>query len=793
MHFFLGLNIRILSLICLFTSLICTLDSVAQKTKKNSIDVSYGDEYYKNGDYFKAEEYYQNAYKKQSNSSYITYRIAECNRQLFKYVLAQQFYGKTLSHTSSADEYPLAKYWYASMQKINGEYSEAKISFQEFISVYQPKTKEELEYLEHAKIEMEGCEYALNELQKPLRDYGFNILPAPVNSKFSDYSPAIYHTDTSIVITSAREENVGGNTSEATGEAFSDNFRFEKDKSNNWVKSANTDGFNELVNSKYNDGAGIFTHNKQKFYFTQCDDDQGACRIYVTKIANGKWGKPVKLNDKINDPGGWNAQPALSVSGDTMFFVSKRKGGLGQHDIWYSIAKGEEQWDTARNLTVVNTPMIDMAPNYLAAEKTLFFATTGRKGFGGLDIYMAKGDSLKEISNLGLPFNSNRDDFYFVVGDSLGYLTTNREGGQGSDDIYSFSFKSKSSELVAVKSDTVDTLAQSVSVKGKVINDSTNLGVPDLENVLADEQGNIIKKSKTNKQGDFRYDNLDRNKNYKVMIDEDNASLTKKKNYRVTNVKVQGSKIKPSKSLFENIYYDYDKSELRPEATKVLDELIEYLKQHSHIQVELKANTDALGTNNYNVSLSKRRGDAAMDYMVSKGVDRSSLVVDAMGEGKPIASNNNEIGRQLNRRVEFYILGDLNFKSSGMVYILQPKNTLYSIAKENGMTVDELKRFNGLEELEVIKAYSPIRIPRNNKTPLIAPSTTEAAKQATVPVPVAETKELKDDEEWVVVQPGNTAFSISQSYHMTVEELKMMNGIPDSNLKTGQKLKVKKK
>lgn len=797
MHSSLGLNIKFLTyLTWLILSLSFTLETLAQKAKKNSIDVSYGDEYYKNGDYFKAEEFYQNAYKKQTNSSYITYRIAECNRLLFKYAKAEEFYGKTLSNTSSLADYPLAKYWFAMMRKMNGEYLEAKSSFEEFIAVYQPKTKDDLNYLEHARVEKEGCEFAILELEKPLRDYQFKILPAPVNTKFSDYSPAIYHNDTSIVITSAREETVGGDKYDATGESFSDNLRFEKNKTGSWVKSGNTDGFNELVNTKYNDGAGIFTHDKKKFYYTQCDDDQGACAIYVTKIANGKWIKPVKLNAKINDPGGWNAQPTLSFKGDTMYFVSKRKGGAGQHDIWYSISsKGEDLWDTARNLTTINTPSIDMAPNYFPNEKTLFFSSTGRKGFGGLDIYMAKGDSFKNVTNIGLPFNSNKDDFYFVVGDSLGYLTSNRDGGAGSDDIYSFTFKSKLSQLIAIKSDTVDSTAQSISVKGKVLDDSTNMGVPNLENMLADDQGNVIKKSKTNKEGNFRYENLDKNKNYKVLINEDNASLTKKKNYRVVDIKVEGSKAKVSKHLFENIYFDYDKSDLRHEGSKILDELVEYLKQNNHIQVELRANTDAIGTNNYNFELSKKRGEVAIDYLVSKGIDRSTMVVDAEGEGMPIATNSNEIGRQLNRRVEFYILGDANFVSSGMVYILQPKNTLYSIAKENGMTVEELKRYNGLEDQEVIKAYSPIRIPRKGKTPLIAPSTTEILDKSPVITEsnVVKTADLKEGDDFYVVQHGNTFYSISHSFNMTVDELKAMNGITDSNVKVGQKLKVKKK
>lgn len=772
--------------------------AMAQKQKKNSIEVSYGDEYFKNQDYFQAEQYYTTGYQKSPNSSYITYRIAECNRLMFNYTKAEEFYGKTVNNTAGGGvDYPLAKYWYALMQKMNGKYEEADKTFDTFIAAFQPKTKEDQMYLAQAKTEKEGCEFAIKELARPQRDHEFQLLPGPVNTKFSDYSPAIFQHDSSLVITSARENMTGGQMYDMTGESFSDNLRFEKKKDGKWGKTENKDGFDELVNTKYNDGAGVFTKDKKKFYYTQCDDDQGECAIYMTKN-HGRWSPPVKLNENVNDKGGWNAQPSINTKGDTLFFVSKRAGGVGQHDIWYSVShKGEDHWEKAVNLGHhINTPFIDMAPSYYSEEHTLFFSSTGHMGFGGLDIFMAKGDSLKNVSNLGLPFNSNKDDFYFILGADKGFLTSNRDGGAGNDDIYQFYIKSKNSLLAIVNNDSLNPLAESVSVRGKILDDSTMLGVPDLDNVLTDEKGNVLKKSKTNKEGTFRYDNLDKDKKYRVLLDEDKASVTKKKNYVVADIQVIGSKHKPTKNLFENIYFDYDKAELRPEATKVLDELADYCKANNHVQVELFANTDAFGTNNYNVNLSKKRGDAAIDYLMAKGVDRSALVVDARGEGKPAATNANEIGRQLNRRVEFYILGAQNFQATGMVYILQPKNTLFSIAKQHGMTVEQLKAFNGLEG-EDIKAFSPIRVPRKGDAALVDPVTVGSLNNinstSSSELPSGKNIVLNDGEEIYIVKQGNTFFSIAKEHGMSMDELKEMNGLSDVHITVGQKLKVKKK
>ncbi len=776
-------------------------EAEAQKKKKNSIEVGYGDEYFKNGDYYKAVEYYATAYQKQPNSSYLNYKIAECNRLMFNYPKAEEFYGKTLKNTSNGSDYPLAAYWYALMQKTNGKYEEANASYDQFIATFKPKNKEEEDYLTQAKVEKEGCEFALTELKRPVRDHEFYALPVPVNSKFSDYAPAIYHHDSSVVLTSARENMTGGDIYDATGETFSDNIRFEKNKEGKWVKPDNKDGFNEAVNTAHNDGTGIFSSDKKKFYFTLGDDDQGERAIFVSKLIGGKWSKPTKLNTHINDPGGWNAQPSLNLKGDTLYFVSKRKGGLGQHDIWYSVShKGEDHWEEPVNLgPKINTPFIDMAPSYYTNEHTLFFSSTGHKGMGGLDIFMAKGDSLQNVTNLGLPFNSNRDDFYFVIGDKKGYMTSNREGGSGNDDIYIFNIASKRSILASINGDSLSPLAESVSVRGKVLDASTKEGVPDLENVLTDETGQVLKTSKTNKEGGFRYDNLEKDKNYMVLLKENNAKVTSKSNYIVADVKITGSTNKVSKSLFENIYFDFDKADLRPEAIKVLDELAAYCLSHPEAQVELRANTDNYGTEKYNIDLSKNRGDAAMDYLVGKNMDRSALVVNAKGEGKPMATNKTEIGRQLNRRVEFYILGGGDVRASGMVYILQPKNTLYSIAKENGMTVDELKAFNGLQGVD-IKAYSPIRVPRRGDAALVAPVTMSSAnnintKSSSLSGTFAEDGKmvLLDGEEIYTVQTGNTIFSIAKEFNMDLEELKRMNGMSNNGVSVGQKLKVKKK
>ena len=552
------------------------------------------------------------------------------------------------------------------------------------------------------------------------------------------------------------------------------------------------------------------------------------CAIYVTKLVDDKWIKPVKLNKNINAPGIETRQPSLSSTGDTMFFTAiNRPGGYGMHDIWYSVARGEERWAEAENLGPgVNTPFIEVSPCYHAESNMLFFASNGHEGFGGLDIFKVEMD-FKIAENIGLPFNSNRDDFYFVLGEEKGYLSSNRDGGNGHDDIYWFDLKSHRSLVAILNKDSID--AKSLSIEGKVLLADTKEPAADVSIILADKDGIAIKVTSTDDNGTFRFENLDALEDYLLLLKDKDPRLTAKVQYIIDNLRLKPSELAVSKTWFENIYFDFDQSYIRPEAAKVLDELVEYLKDNPEVQVEVNANTDNFGSDGYNNILSQKRGNRAVAYLKENGVKNSSIVINALGEGTPIATNTNPIGRQLNRRVEFFIVGG-NAQSTAMTYIIEPKKTLFSIAKEFNMTVDELRELNGIEG-ENIKAFRPIRVRRIGDEDIIAPRTLSTSKfnkyaylnnevgsydsnkggittsdsngDFDILIGEGETKNEEGnnnfqitlhEEEYYIVKPLNTLFSIAKKYGMTVQELKDLNHISDTeNLQVGQKLKVKKK
>jgi len=465
-----------------------------------------------------------------------------------------------------------------------------------------------------------------------------------------------------------------------------------------------------------------------------------------------------------------------------------------------------EDWMPALNLVNINTPYVEISPFWDDHTNTIYFASNGHAGFGGWDIYVAKGAKRDSIVNLGLPFNSSRDDFYFTLGKEKGYLVSNRDGGIGKDDIYTFDIHAKESEVGAIPKDSFAD-AQSVSSVGRIILGDNQVPVVDLPVYLKDETGSIIKEARTNANGEFRFENLAPDRNFKIIINSNDSRIRAKVEYFVNKQgKLEGkifynkanqmqavnsnksgiSKsetptlavqntttvstaestsaapspvatkepgtapvaqekprtdkvqavvktkkaaiIKPRNVYFENVYYDFNSTEIPAGSKIVLDNLVNFLSNNKGVQVEIKAYTDGLGNREYNINLAKERGKACFDYLVSQGVDQSALLIIPAGDAQPVGKNSSFIGRQLNRRVQFTLLGaSQDYVQETMVYIVEPRMGLMAIAQKFGMSIEELKYLNGIT-VEGITAYSPIRVKKSGKSN-IAPETLEGLKQ----------------------------------------------------------------
>ncbi len=412
------------------------------QVKKNVALIAKADKLYQSSDYYMASYNYQQAISSDTSSIYLTAQLAECYRYLLDYKNAEPLYLKLMSKDKAG--YPTARFWLASILKDNGEFEPAITNFELFRTETVSNPDFELElYKEKAKQEIIECQLlAVEDKKSALKTYGFMPLPFPLNSAADDFASVVCEHDSALLVTSSK---VHANNAGPSG--HTDVHRYTKVGDTTWQALSHThaDKFSAL-NTHYSESSGSFTADKKKYYFTRCDDQivldnhrEFNCAIYVSYNENGKWSAAKRLNESINAPGQWNAQPCVSPDGSLLFFVSKRPGGAGMHDIWLSTSNGDDQWLPSQNLYGVNTMYMEVSPKFTASENALFFSSSGMGGYGGLDIFMTNAeDQFSKIYHLKKPFNSNRDDFFFTPGKKKGYLTSNRKGGLGNDDIYSF-------------------------------------------------------------------------------------------------------------------------------------------------------------------------------------------------------------------------------------------------------------------------------------------------------------------------------------------------------------------
>ncbi len=418
--------------------------------------IEMGDKYAEVNDHQNAIGVYKTVLEEDPNNIAGQYKLAESYRAILDYEMAEGYYEKVKRRNDG--RFLLAGYYFSLMKKLNGDYQTALESFEEFMLLLKERDQHEdpryRHYYEQARIEREGSLIALNEISITQPEHQFTILPKPVNSEDMDSAPSTYLNDSSIVISSGRKGGKGSGQS-AFGGAWNDLYRFSKE-GNGWSEVKDRDDF-DIVNEKFDDAAGMFDGERNKFYFTRCVEANANvvnCFVYVTKLEKGEWTEPVKLNTNINERGSNSRQACITMGGDSLFFCSDREGGIGGYDLYLSTKYGDENWGPAQHLgSQINTPFTESSPFYHSDK--LYFSSDGHRGFGGFDIYLADGNSFEkaEIYNVGAPFNSNKDDMFFFMGQHKGYISSNRKGGVGKMDIYSFTITTERDMITEIESD----------------------------------------------------------------------------------------------------------------------------------------------------------------------------------------------------------------------------------------------------------------------------------------------------------------------------------------------------
>ena len=435
--------------------------------------------------------------------------------------------------------------------------------------------------------------------------------------------------------------------------------------------------FSTTINTPFNESTAVFTKDGNTMYFTRNNyvnrkigtnvENTILLKILrATKDSNGHWGNVVEVpfnSDNYNV-----AHPALSPDEKFLYFASDMDGTLGESDIFRVEILGDNQYGTPENLgDIINTSGRESFP-FVSKNNILYYSSDGIPGLGGLDIFAVKfyeNGTVSKPINIGMPGNSADDDFCFVMDSDtkVGFLSSNRPGGKGRDDIYSF-YEEKPLVFDCEK-----------MIKGVLKDSEKNDVIADGVIVLSDKTMKEVARQKTKEDGSFAFDKVDCKDLYYYLRAEigDYVTTEVKVDLNVEGDVFYEFMIKPREIAIDKdvdlakvlnikeIYFDLDKSDIRPDAAVELAKIVEVMRENPKMKIDIRSHTDSRGDDSYNLRLSDRRAKATLEWMVKQGIERKRLTAKGYGETQLVNGCSNgvpctEEEHQANRRSEFIII-----------------------------------------------------------------------------------------------------------------------------------------
>jgi outer membrane protein OmpA-like peptidoglycan-associated protein len=548
-------------------------------------------------------------------------------------------------------------YRYAQSLKSSGQVEKANKIFDEF-NALNTKDNRAVLYNQNA-----------NYLEQIKANSGrYKIENAGINSKYSDYGTIVYKNK--VYFASARDTgNFTQRKHRWTAEYFTNIYNSDIDSVTNSLSKVNK--FKSAINSKFHESSPVFTKDGNTVYFTRNNYVQGKkekngdnitlIKIYKATSENGKWTNIAPVSFASDNYS--TAHPALSPDEKTMYFASDMPGTLGQSDLYKVSINSDGGFGSPQNLgKTINTEGRETFP-FVTSENEIYFTSDGHPGLGGFDIFvgqMEENGTISGIQNVGNDINSPNDDFAYIIDpvSRKGYFSSNKDGGQGSDDIYTFLETRK--------------LKCMQELNGIITDAITGIILPEAKVLLYENQ--VLKNTTVSDAAGFYVLPVDCNKTYSIRAEkpdylpkEVTATIGKLNGKTSLPIALESSRcvLKIGDDLgkcfgIKMIYFDLDKSDIQSKAARDLEKILAALNHNPKMKLDIRSYTDSRATFKYNEALSDKRAKSTINWLVEKGIDKERLTGKGYGEtqllnGCADGVKCTEEQHQINRRSEFII------------------------------------------------------------------------------------------------------------------------------------------
>ncbi len=602
-----------------------------------------GDDYFDDGidKYSFALENYEKAAELNPNNALLNYKIGVCYYYANDNFKSLQFYNKAYQLDSLVNDIIL--YRIGQGYQFRLQFNKAVEYYNQFFSKYTGKEKKE--WQEAAKKRIQECADGKDLIKNFVGGMVVNI--KNVNSKYIDHSPLITNDEQTLFFTSRRPSADFVDVDEA-GRAYENIYIAKKNEKGIWQEAIN---IGAPISSKNNNATIGLSPDGHKLYIYYGRKNNGD--IYVSEFKDSAWSVPSALPAPINTK---YQETAISFSpdGKLVYFVSNRPNGIGEKDIWVADITKDGKYENAKPLSAtINTIYNERAVFVHPDGKTMYFSSEGHKTMGGFDIFKSTKDEKGEWGvpeNIGYPINTAGDDVFFVpsLDNKRAYFSSLKLNSKGEQDIYMYVFPELAEKNLIV-------------IKGTIRDESTKKIIP-ANIIFKNEAGKKLEIKSDPETGEYSV-SIPKNKNYELSVESlGYTTLEESINPHADETKdfllsMKGEVLSNCKPIvLENIWFDFDKSNLKSASFNELDSLAAFLSTCTRYNVEIGGHTCTAGSKSYNYFLSKKRAQSVVDYLIKKGVDAKRLTSQGYGPDKPISDNSTRAGRIKNRRVEFKLI-----------------------------------------------------------------------------------------------------------------------------------------